>query len=446
MIEEASREMNKTLGRALFPLILIVLPPVFAQEPAKPPPSPALKLTFTERIRQESWDNTLSLDEAAPDSTAYVRFRTSLLAQWRPADRFELAVRLTNENRYYISPKQDARIGKNYDLNEVFFDYLYVHWKNPGGLPFSLKLGRQDLMLGEGFVIFDGGPLDGSRSAYFNAARLDYFINDRNSIMLFFCRQPATDIWLPVINDSGQKMVEQDEQGFGAYYSGTLRDFKIEGYLFRKNIFATGELPSSDYNVLGGRAAVPLTDGLSLTAEGALQSGKIEARSRHGLGGYLHLDAQTRLRFPFPSVVTLGSFYLSGDDPATPDVYEGWESSFSRWPKWSESLIYLQARETRPADWTNIFSFYANLAFMPAEKARLDLAWHHLGAPKTTLPSPLLSGGGKDRGDLIIAKLTYDLNSHISGHFLWEHFLPGDFYYDGARAYAWVRFELMFRY
>ncbi|MGB7297628.1 MAG: alginate export family protein [Candidatus Aminicenantales bacterium] len=438
--------MMKRLGRALFPFILIVLPPVFAQESGTPPSSPAFKLTFTERIRQESWDNTLSLDEAAPDSTAYVRFRTSLLAQWRPAQCFELAVRLSNENRYSISPKQEVRLGKNYDLNEIFLDYLYLHWKNPGGLPFSLKLGRQDLMLGEGFLIFDGGPLDGSRSAYFNAARLDYFINDRNSIMLFFCRQPSTDIWLPVINDSGQKMVEQDEQGFGAYYSGALRTIKVEGYLFRKNIFASGEFPSSDYNVLGARAIVPLADGLSLTTEGALQSGKIEARPRRGLGGYFHLDGQTRLRFPLPSLITFGSFYLSGDNPATTDAYEGWEASFSRWPKWSESLIYLQARETRPADWTNIFSLYGNLGFTPAERARIDLIWHHLWAPKMTAPSPLLSGSGKERGDLIIAKLTYELNSHISGHFLWEHFLPGDFYFDGARAYAWVRFELMFRY
>ncbi|MFZ2055631.1 MAG: alginate export family protein [Candidatus Aminicenantales bacterium] len=438
--------MKKTLVRALFASVLIGLPPVFAQETGAPPRSPAFKLTFTERIRQESWDNTLSLDETTADSTAYVRFRTSLMAQWRPAERFELAVRLTNENRYYISPKQDPRLGKNFDLNEVFFDYLYIHWKNPGGLPFSLKLGRQDLMIGEGFLIFDGGPLDGSRSAYFNAARLDYTINDRNSIMLFFCRQPRTDIWLPVINDTGQKMVEQDEQGFGAYFTGALRRVKVEGYLFRKNIFAAEEVPSSDYSVLGGRAVIPLADGLSLTTEGAFQSGKIGERSRRGLGGYFHLDFQTRLRFPLPSLVTAGILCLSGDDPATADAYEGWESSFSRWPKWSESLIYLQARETKPADWTNIFSLYGNLVFAPTERARLDLTWHHLGALQMAPPSFLLGGTGKHRGELIIAKLTYELNKNISGHFLWERFLPGDFFYSGARAFAWVRFELMFRY
>jgi hypothetical protein len=62
-------------------------------------------------------------------------------------------------------------------------------------------------------------------------------------------------------------------------------------------------------------------------------------------------------------------------------------------------------------------------------------------------PTSFLMGGtGKHRGELIIAKLTYELNKNISGHFLWEHFLPGDFYYSGARAFAWVRFELMFRY
>ncbi|MBM3297422.1 MAG: hypothetical protein FJY83_07455, partial [Candidatus Aminicenantes bacterium] len=174
-----------------------------------------LTFIFSERIRQESWDNVLSLDESKADSAAYVRFRTSVGLRWIPSSALEFNVRLTNENRYYLAPKTDARLGVNYGLNEVFFDWLFVKWSRPGGLPLALTAGRQDIMLGEGFVIFDGGPLDGSRSAYFNGLRLDFSPSPRSLLTAFFVRQHRTDRLLPRLNDAGQRLVEQDEEGFG---------------------------------------------------------------------------------------------------------------------------------------------------------------------------------------------------------------------------------------
>ena len=176
---------------------------------------PRLQLFFWERIRQESWDNTMSLNDGGSDSSAYMRLRTSVGGQWRPDETWEVNLRLTNENRLYLAPKSDPKLKKNYDFNEVFVDLLNVKWKNPGRLPLTVTLGRQELMLGEGFLVFDGGPLDGSRSAYFNGLRLDCSLNDKNNLMFFFIRQPRTDTLLPVINDKEQAMLEQEEQGSG---------------------------------------------------------------------------------------------------------------------------------------------------------------------------------------------------------------------------------------
>ena len=152
--------------------------------------NPRLKFSFWERIRQESWDNTMSLNDGATDSSAYLRLRTSLIGQWRPGENWEVNLRLTNENRYYLAPKSDPKLKKNFDFNEVFVDQLNVKWKNPGRLPLTVTLGRQELMLGEGFLIFDGGPLDGSRSAYFNGLRLDYAFKNKNYPDVLF-RAPA---------------------------------------------------------------------------------------------------------------------------------------------------------------------------------------------------------------------------------------------------------------
>ncbi len=404
------------------------------------------KFSFTERIRQESSDNVLNLYDSNPAGTSNLRFRTSLGANWTATDRLEFAIRLTNENRYYLAPKRDAKLGKNYDLNEVFFDSLYVRWKNPGRLPWTLTLGRQDMMFGEGFVILEGGPLDGSRSIYFNAARIDFALNRKNNLTFFYLDQPKTDLFLPRIHNVDQKMVEQRERGVGGYFTGSIRSIGIEGYLFRKTASASGTMPRSGLTIIGARTVIPLAKPLSLTAEGTFQTGRLGSLDRTGLGGYFHLDWKTGKSGLVPASLTLGGIHLSGDDPATPEEYEGWDPSFSRWPKWSESLIYLQSGESRPALWSNFGSLYGGAGFEFSSRARLNLQWHHLRAAEQTSPSALLSGKGKDRGNLGIVRFLYDIDKNISGHFVWEYFNPGDFYFSGASDYVWVRFELLFKF
>jgi len=432
-------------------LAILVVPSFFnsilsAQDsPAGQPPS-GLKLSFIERIRQESSDNVTSLDDSAADSSAYLRFRTSVGLQWFASPEIEFTVKLTNENRYYIAPKSDPKLKKNYDLNEVFFDQLYLRWKKPAGLPLTLTLGRQDVQLGEGFIIFDGGPLDGSRSAYFNAARLDWAAGPKTILTAFYLYQPRTDRLLPRIHGVGQNMVEQDEEGFGLYATGPLRKLSWEAYLFRKNIRAAGVLPGSGITNLGGRLQVPMSGRLALTTEAALQSGSYGLIDRFAYGGYVHLDYKTQAALPWPAVLTLGGIYLSGDDLSTSGRYEGWDPAFSRWPKWSESLIYLSARESRPAYWSNFTSLYGTLNFSLRDNLRLLVTWHRLGAAQQSPPTAFLSGAGRDRGNLFLARLNFDITKNVSGHFLWESFRPGDFYFPGAQSYAWVRFEIIFRY
>jgi hypothetical protein len=229
----------------------------------------------------------------------------------------------------------------------------------------------------------------------------------------------------------------------------------VEAYLFRKDVFAFKltpkelfpyiGLPKGTLHVAGGRVVHLFTKKLSLTAEGALQLGTLDDGNRRGLGGYFHLDYNCNRRFPRPAQLTLGGIYLSGDDPET-ERFEGWDAAFSRWPKWSDSLIYLQARETRVADWTNFISLYAALVFEPADKVKLSLAWHRLSAPERTLPAALLSGAGRDRGSLLIAKVAYDVSRNLAGRLIWEYFDPGNFYVAGADPYHWLQFELFFRF
>ncbi len=419
-----------------------------APVPAKDQADPKLKLSFIERIRQESSDNITSLNDQAADGSAYVRFRTSLGLRWKPSESFELTARLTNENRYYLNPKSDLRAGRNFEPHEIFFDALNLRWTQALGLPLTVTAGRQDITLGEGFIIWDGGPLDGSRSAYFNAVRTDWALGGKNSLSLFYVILPRADEFLPRIHDRAQSLVEQDEQAVGGYFSGSLRKAPVDVYLLYKRAQATSSTPETSFILAGGRAAaLPISSRLSLTAEAAGQSGKLGSTPRRGFGGHFHLDCKTGAAFPLPAGLTLGGLYLSGDDPATDDVYEGWDPVFGRWPKWSESFIYLLGKETgKAAFWSNYASLFAGLQFGLADNVRLALTLHRLSAPQETAASALWSGSGRSRGLLLAVKLQYDISRHLSGHLVWDHFRPGDFYRSGAQEYAWVRFELLFRY
>jgi len=53
-------------------------------------------------------------------------------------------------------------------------------------------------------------------------------------------------------------------------------------------------------------------------------------------------------------------------------------------------------------------------------------------------------GTGDTRGDLFIAKFYYKISPNVTGHVLFEHFIPGDYYFDGANVSNWARLEVLY--
>ena len=402
--------------------------------------SSKFKLSFIERFRFVGWDNAINLSDESSEVYAFTRHRTSLMAQWLPNQDLEFGVKLTNEFRVYLSPKD-----RDFEINEIIFDQLYMKWQNVGKLPLTLTLGRQNIILGEGFLVMDGHPLDGSRSIYFNAARLDYRLSEKHRLTAFFTYQPETDDILPVIHSQDTQLIEQPEQGIGLYYTGTFNKTSVEAYYIRKDVDSTDERPvESGINALGARIGIPLKGAFSLTAEGAYQFGSRGDYDRSAWGGYFHFDYKLGEKVPLFKTLTLGGIYLSGDDPST-EKMEGWDALFSRWPKWSESYIYTLIRENGVAYWSNFNSIYLSMLMDFTERMNLTLTWHRMGAAETGA-SIFPGGTGKTRGDLIIAKLDFKINDYFSGHFLWEYFNPGNFYFDNASSSNWLRFELMYKF
>ncbi len=404
------------------------------------------KLTFEviERFRFVAWDNAIDLDADADNPFTFTRHRTSLGALFTVNPSLSIYAKLTNEFRYWFRPDD-----RDFKFHEVFFDNLFVEWKRPAGVPLNLKLGRQNMNLGEGFVVMDGHPLDGSRSIYFNAARADWLLSDHHRLILFYTYQPETDDILPVINNQNQPLIEQPEEGIGLYFAGQFGKTNLDLYAIRKNILCGSQhLPSSGINTVGFRTIVQLTNQLSVTGEAARQFGSLGGAIRRAWGGYAHADYYLKRRFPVPSVITLGAVFLGGDDPKTPK-WEGWDPLFSRWPKWSESYIYALIPEYggHVAYWSNWSSFYTALAFQIVRPVELTIHLHRLGAPVASdAAAGFPGGGGHVRGTLLITKLIFRLSKTVTGHLLWDVFSPGDYYFSGADGFHWFRCELLYNW
>ena len=407
---------------------------------AEEEPAPRLKLIFVERFRFETWDNAVNLDDTANDAFAYTRNRTTLGLSWLVAKNFEVLGKVTNEFRVYLAPKDRA-----FNRHEIFFDNLYVKWTISGLLPFTITAGRQDLNFGEGFVIADGTPLDGSRSYYFNALRIDADIHKNHKLTFFLHTQKTTDRYLPVLNEIPQALVEQPERALAIYYSGTLAKSKIDGYVIRKTTVGTDLFPvAGRTDTFGARAQIPFSKPLVLTAEGAFQTGTYGAAGRSAFGGIAHLDCTPEWTVPYIKTLTLGGVYLSGDDPATAGM-EGWDPIFSRWPKWSESYIYTLTRESRSSYWSNLTSLYGSVALNFGSRSDGLLMLQSMGAVEAQ-PGAFPGGTSRSRGTLLKGRLNYKLSKFLTGRVIWEHFIPGSFYFPGAASYNWLQFEMIFRY
>jgi len=426
-------------------LLILVAIPFFNSSLSCRQISEGIAIEFSERFRFVSWDNAVSLADSAHAARTYTRHRTSIKGQWLPSSNIEVGLKLTNEFRHYFVPES-----LKFNFNELFVDQFYIKLTNPFEYPIALTIGRQNIMLGEGFIVMDGNPLDGSRSIYFNAVKLAWTIKPKHKITAFYSYQTETDDWLPLIHNQEQNLVEQPEEGIGIYYTGELDKSEIHVYYIRKNVDSNRVMSvQSDINSIGARLIHPILSDLDCVVESAHQFGKRNDSNRSAWGGYMYLDfrpAWNKHHVYLPYSLALGVIYLSGDDPQT-GQWEGWDPMFARWPKWSESYIHTQIKENRVAYWTNMISLYAKVKFKFTANADLCIDYHHLMAPQEPSDESAFPGGqGKTRGDLFIGKLTYKFNKCWSGHILWEGFVPGNYYFDSADSYNWLRTELTFRF
>ncbi len=397
---------------------------------------------FEQRVRNENWNNIFDWNENLDDERAQVRYRTRLWAKVPVSSDVDFHVGLNQETNQIIQPDRP------FQFDEVMFETAYVDVKKLFVDGLSLKLGRQNLMKGEGFVFLEGTPWDGSRSIYYNAAVLGYAWK-KSKIEAIGIWNPRSDRFFPRIHDKHRQLGDWEERAIGAYYTdNNHKNTLLEAYYFYKK--ETGDLrakthpqyqPDRHVQTAGSRVVHNLGKGWSLHGELALQWGAQHPRTDiRGWGGYGYVRKDFKRARQF---VNAGYWGMSGDDPATKSRVEGWDPLFSRWPKWSEMYIYSQFREVAPAYWTNTAMWYAEWGFQPWKRVGGKLMYYRMNAFHPFRGDPRTFGTGTVRGDQPQARIDVAVNSHWKGHILYEHHAPGDFYSYRSHGY-FLRFEAIY--
>ena len=356
---------------------------------------------------------------------------------------------------YKPNPKNQST---RFDEDELIVDNLFFDAKNIFGLPADIRIGRQDFIgptgYGEGLLILDGTPGDGSRSFYFNAAKAVIKFNQNNTLDLVYITDPKTDLYLPSLYAGAKKqLTASNEEGFVVYGRNKINDnLTIEPYYMYKKEDKFGATPELELNTLGARAVFKM-DSWKLRGEFAHQFGEYEGgRDRTGNGGYVFIGKSFE-NVALKPEFDLGYVYLSGDDPNSKDKHEGWDPLFSRAPMWNELIIYTLINETVkdggaiPGYWTNLNLIKASAKMNFTQNTNLSLSYQYLRASESTkgLSSKMFSNSGKEMGHLPTAMLNHKFSKNLDGYLQAEYFIPGNFYSNNTNNAIFLRWQLQFK-
>lgn len=428
------------------------------------------------RLREIYIGNIGFNDQSPTANRVFQRYRIRGWGQYNFGEHVAANARLIWEGRHYSLPPESAWPVPGFERwysGGVLLDGLALDLKRIGDSPLSAKVGRQDVRLGDGWLVMNGTPLDGSRTFYLDAARATYVLESaRTTLDLIYIDQYAdTDRFPRPLNGDIEDQTEQFETGALIYLRNRslLKDTDLDGYFIYKgndpndtprSIRVNNGAPfpspadNGDVYALGARIDSKLTANWQLKAEAAGEWGTnspypgapeqdisafgVNARLGYGfndaLANRLHLDLE----------------YLSGDDPDTA-ANEAFDPLWGRWPQWSELYIYQWPLESRVGQATNLLRLGLGWAANVHATTEVLLDYQALWANQESVRTPSqlanISQDGRFRGHLFSAWAKAKLNRHVSGHLVAEYLAPGDFYADSRQDGAYfLRAELVLTY
>ncbi|MCE5187405.1 MAG: alginate export family protein [Planctomycetaceae bacterium] len=425
-------------------------------------PTDWLEMGLDVRLREVYAANLFGMNEEWGDASGrelndyhWQRYRTRWSTKSKLSEDVDFNTRLTWEFWGHCDPDDDFTpypffAERNYDFDEGIFDIFNVQIRNVFDMPLTLMVGRQEIILGTGWLVLDGTPGDGSRTIFFDAVRGTYGISDTTKLDLIYIQQyDDEEEYIEPFNhhavqDRRHLTQKGDERGF-IFYLTNITDAKQqqELYYIYKN-----EEPSdwaehyspggqdADIHTIGGRLAGPITDHWSYSIEGAKQFGDRNGRTLQGLGtnDKLMYSFNDRLK----NEVHVGYEYLSGDDPES-SADEKFDTLWGDWPQYQRGgdlQSYIWTFEGNLGEVTNLHRVGFGHSFKPCEVWTIATDYNLLWADENTFGDAVLgpfgalgvSDDSNFRGQMLSGIATYSCCKNFRTHFMLDYFIPGDYY------------------
>ncbi len=368
-------------------------------------------------------------------------------------------------------------------------------------LPMTVTVGRQDIFLGDGWLVGDGTPEDGSFTYFLDGARVNWEIKDYQTTIdaIGIIQDARPDGWLPTIGPSTSQganpepllLTDQNEKGAILWVANkSLPSANLDGFFIYKHDERLNQAPlaafgdNADIYTVGGQVSGPFQEHWKYSAEAAYQFGRKQDPELNMAGGdnpllapgaqttgYRDLSAvgaKAKLTYAFKDrwndQLSLSYEFLSGDNPNTKQD-EMFDVSWGRWPSWSEMYnIYSYVQEARVGQTGNLHRVGPTWTMSPLKDLDLSASYfalfadqvvptrdldHNFLGPNALSPfsgaNPGVTTGGSFRGHYLQAILKYRFSRHVSGHLWAEMLFPGD-YYVSHQLVDFLRAEVLFTF
>lgn len=278
-------------------------------------------------------------------------------------DQVSALVRVLNEREW----GQDVPAGGEWldlDLAYLSVDDLFL----PG---LSLTLGRQEILLGRGFVVGNVNPAgnwnvraqDLTARKSLDAIRLDYDLGVMPIDVTLFGAK---------INEGWNVMLNDDTDLWGINVANDLGNAVLENYvLFLKNRAAGNDIWTIGMRVNHEVFSMP---GLNWDGELAYQTGDIGQQNLEAWAGAL--DVSYVLPSPYMTTIGAGYAYYSGDDGAAATKVKAFQPMFpdDQGSRVGYLLNAIAVEAGLNAAWSNLHAFKVYGSLSPADGHEMSLA------------------------------------------------------------------------
>ncbi len=411
------------------------------------------------RFRFEGYNNAHTLRNFGAHDRDYLRARLRLWETTNPFPSLTLFGRVSAEPRYWFNAATKAAEGTEWKY--AILDNMNAKWTTEAdGTPLTVVFGRQDIQLGDQWLVTDGTPLDGSWTNHFDGVRLTADAKEMKTKfdVIVFNQQARPGDRMPILGSDAKAaaLMEQDETGLILYASNkSQKNLQLDGYFMYKGDDRVGARGyDADLYTLGGRIAGTPTDHWQYSAEAAYQWGDrrdsvfVTERDVSAYGANLKLTYN--FKDELKNQVTFAMEYLSGDKPGSTGKDEMFDVLWGRTPRISEVWAVALGQDTgRNAQYQNLFRVGATWGFAPTKNTTVTGTYNALFAPEElatrNAASALFSRDGSFRGHLFQLVVKHKFTKKLNGLLLAE-WCPMGSYYKHTDEMTFVRTELVYSF